>query len=105
MTDDTPPNPNPQPSIAVDWERYADHLADWDVPDSVKQEFLETLLGIVTGFVDLGFGLSPYQQSCGQQVELTRLLEAMVVGSEDHISNKFEDASSDLSAAENGEAA
>lgn len=92
MTDHNQPTTPNQPKVTIDWERYREHLADWDVPDDVKREFIETMLAIVTGFVDLGFGLSPYQQSCGESTELFRVLEAMVVKSDTQVVSEFDTA-------------
>jgi len=58
-----------QPSILVDYERYQHFLEDSDLSADEKIKFLETIWGIVVGFVDLGFGVHPVQQAekaCGQ---------------------------------------
>jgi hypothetical protein len=51
------------PAIKVDWRLYEHHLADTDLTDDEKREFLEALWYIVLTFVDLGFGIEPVQQA------------------------------------------
>ena len=51
----------PKPSISIDWDYYAQFLKDVDLSDEEKYEFLQTLLSILIGFVDLGFNVHPAQ--------------------------------------------
>lgn len=50
------------PSLSVDWRLYEEHLADADLTDEEKREFIEAMWYIVLTFVDLGFGIEPVQQ-------------------------------------------
>ena len=54
------------PTLSVDWEAYGAMLDASDVPEGQKRELIETLWSIVTSFVDLGFGVHPVQQACGE---------------------------------------
>ncbi|WP_037226929.1 hypothetical protein [Roseobacter sp. GAI101] len=54
------------PSLSVDWEAYGVMLDASDMPEAQKRELIQTLWSIVTAFVDLGFGVHPVQQVCGQ---------------------------------------
>ncbi|MEP3348004.1 MAG: hypothetical protein ABJN34_03255 [Litoreibacter sp.] len=67
--DSLPPNFNPEtapPSLAIDWDAYLPLLEDEDISDAEKEELIEALWYIVISFVDLGFGVHPVQQACGQ---------------------------------------
>ena len=72
MTDSDPPpellplTPESRHALSVDWSRYEQYLEDVDLPEAAKQEFLETLWSIIVTFVDLGFGIHPLQQICGE---------------------------------------
>lgn len=55
-----------RPALTFDVGLYEKHLEDSDLSDAEKQEFLETLWNLVVVFVDLGFGIHPVQQACGQ---------------------------------------
>lgn len=50
--------------LTLDVSLYEKHLADSDMTQEQKQEFLEALWTIIVGFVDLGFGIHPLQQAC-----------------------------------------
>ena len=54
------------PSLTIDWEAYLPLIEDPDVPEDQKRELIQTLWSIVVSFVDMGFGLTPVPQSCGQ---------------------------------------
>jgi hypothetical protein len=71
------------PGLKVDWELYGHYLEASDLSDDQKREFVETLWSIVLSFADLGFGLHPAQQTCGEALDLTVLLGGDVVGSHD----------------------
>jgi hypothetical protein len=75
-----------KPGLKVDWELYGEYLEASDLSEADKREFIETLWSIVVSFVDLGFGLHPTQQTCGEVIDLTALLGGDVVGSKDPIS-------------------
>lgn len=53
----------PATALTIDWDLYAEHLAESDLTDDQKREFIETLWAIVVAFVDLGFGVHPIQQA------------------------------------------
>jgi hypothetical protein len=72
-----------KPGLEVDWELYGQYLEASDLSEADKREFIETLWSIVVSFVDLGFGLHPTQQTCGETIYLTALLGGDVVGSQD----------------------
>lgn len=85
MTEDTPSTKTPKPgpmAIRFDWRDWEQYLEDSDIPDDKKQEFVETLWAIVMGFVDLGFGLNPTQEICGEVIDVKAVLEAAVLGSD-----------------------
>lgn len=46
------------PSLSVDWQLYAEYLADTDLSDHEKREFIEAIWYIVLSFVDMGFGVA-----------------------------------------------
>lgn len=52
---------DPTPSITIDWDFYAQFLKDVEMSDDEKLEFLQALVSIVIGFVDLGFNVHPAQ--------------------------------------------
>lgn len=76
------------PSLTIDWDLYGSYLADSDMSDEQKREFIQTLWNIVVSFVDLGFGVHPIQQarreSSGQEDDLTSLIEQSVVSSKNN---------------------
>ena len=53
--------PTAMPSISIDWDFYAQFLKDVNMSDDEKLEFLQALVSIVIGFVDLGFNVHPAQ--------------------------------------------
>ena len=62
----TQASPEAPPSLTIDWQAYAAMLEESDWSDAQKRELIETLWSIVVAFVDLGFGVHPAQQACGQ---------------------------------------
>ncbi|MEM6549827.1 MAG: hypothetical protein AAF713_19065, partial [Pseudomonadota bacterium] len=63
MTERHDENANtPQRSLQVDWALYESYLAETDLTEAEKRQFLEALWSIILGFVDLGFGIHPAQQ-------------------------------------------
>ena len=72
MTSDPPDpeTPNTLKPLSADLSRFAHHLEGTSLSDAQKQDMLETLWALMIQFVDLGFGLSPTQNICGQLVEI-----------------------------------
>lgn len=58
-----PASSPPLGPITVDWKLFEHHLADEDLTEDEKREFLQALWYIVVTFVDLGFGIEPVQQA------------------------------------------
>lgn len=56
-----------RPTLSIDWDAYLPYLENEDIPEEQKRELIKTLWAIMVGFVDLGFGLHPVQQVCGEQ--------------------------------------
>ena len=56
-------------TLEIDWDLYETWLAESDLTEAEKRQFLEALWSLVVMFVDMGFGLHPTQQSCGQMGE------------------------------------
>lgn len=52
--------------LEIDWARYEAMLADESLTEDERRRFLEALWSILIVFVDLGFGLHPVDQACGQ---------------------------------------
>lgn len=62
-----------KPVITVDVERYVHFLDDADLSDNEKTQLLQTVWGIITEFVALGFGVHPLQQTkgiCGKTAQV-----------------------------------
>jgi len=55
--------PAPPSTLTIDWRLYEHHLAEADLTDQEKREFIEALWYIIVSFVDLGFGIEPVQQA------------------------------------------
>ena len=68
--DPTPPN---KLTIQFDAREFAHFLAEVDATEAQKLEYIETLWTIVLQFIDMGFGIHPIQQACGQFDEGTAL--------------------------------
>lgn len=56
-------------SSSLDVDVYLKYLDDIDMPDNEKRALIKALAAVVVGFVDLGFGTHPLQQTCGKQVK------------------------------------
>ncbi len=70
MKDTTPKKTElPLSSLTLDAARYDEYLADSDLTEEQKQEFLEALWNIIVSFVDLGFGIDTTQAACGQLLQ------------------------------------
>lgn len=68
-----PPN-----SVEIDFDRYQAILDDPDLSQDQQKQVIMALWSIITAFVQLGFGVHPVQQACGQlgtDHELTSILE------------------------------
>lgn len=71
-----PHKDQPPTHFKIDLNAYAPYLENIDIPDTEKQELIETLWSLVTSFVQLGYGVSPTQQAlqarkptCGQNAK------------------------------------
>ena len=57
------------PVVTVDYDLYASYLADTNLTEDQKREYIQTLWSIVCEFVAMGFNVHPVQQTgkaCGQ---------------------------------------
>ena len=52
--------------LKVDVERYQSYLNDTDMTPAQKEEFLQAMWLIMMSFVELGFGVHPFQEVCGK---------------------------------------
>lgn len=57
---------NGRPVVTFDVSRYEHFLEDQGLNAEQKRAMLEALWSIIVSFVDLGFGVHPVQQACGQ---------------------------------------
>lgn len=80
---DTPPTPPPRPSLHLNLEDWLPDLENEDAPEAEKIAFIETLWSIAMAFVDLGWDLSTHQETSGQSFDLSAVLRAAVLNSED----------------------
>lgn len=55
-----------KPRLEIDIEKYQAYLDGSDLTPAQKEDFLRALWSVVVAFVDLGFGVHPAQQACGQ---------------------------------------
>lgn len=55
-----------RPVVTFDVGRYEHFLEDQGLSAEQKRAMLEALWSIIVSFVDLGFGVHPVQQACGQ---------------------------------------
>ncbi len=72
---DTNPTSPPRLTLTLDMEKYLSQIDDWDITETQKQEFIETLWGLLVSFAELGFEISPVEQAlkaCGQVGENSR---------------------------------
>ncbi|WP_395664441.1 hypothetical protein [Methylocella sp.] len=58
-----------RPIVTVDVRKYQSYLDESGLSEEKKAEFLQALWSIVVAFVDLGFGVHPLQEVCGQNSE------------------------------------
>lgn len=59
-----------RPIVTVDIEKYQSYLDDPSLSVEQKEEFLQALWSIIVTFVELGFGVHPLQEVCGQNSEI-----------------------------------
>lgn len=74
-------------SITIDWEFYAHHLAESDLTDAEKQDFIETVIAIAKSFMDLGFGVHAKSLTCEQNPENVPLAGSDMLSSMQDIPN------------------
>ncbi|MDB6181706.1 hypothetical protein [Paracoccus fistulariae] len=55
-----------KPRIEIDLEKYQAYFDGSGLTPTQKEDFLRALWSVITAFVDLGFGVHPIQQACGQ---------------------------------------
>lgn len=82
-----------RPTLTVDVEKYQAWLDGSDLSLEQKEEFLQALWSIVVSFVELGFGVHPLQEICGQDAPDDALSPKMArdqVQSEHAEKNKLE---------------
>jgi len=92
---DIPPEFNPEtapPSLTIDWDAYLPFFEDEDISEEDKHALIEALWSITVSFVDLGFGVHPVQQVCGQDQEDLALMVADVLSSDDRPTDTDDDA-------------
>jgi hypothetical protein len=58
----------PQEKLAIQFDAraFAHFLDESDLTEAQKLEYIETIWTIVLQFIDMGFGIHPLQQACGQ---------------------------------------
>ncbi len=91
---DIPPEFNPETAparLSIDWDAYLPFLENEDISEEQKRELIEALWSIMVSFVDLGFGIHPIQQVCGQDMSLAELPAADVLNL-DNTTSEFEQA-------------
>lgn len=59
-----------RPIVTVDIEKYQSYLDDSNLTPEKKEEFLQAVWSIVVTYVELGFGVHPLQEVCGQDSEI-----------------------------------
>ena len=59
----------PKKTLKVDVEKYLAWLEDPDLSAQQKEQIVEALWRIIICFVDLGYGVAPLQEACGQVIE------------------------------------
>jgi len=70
MTDPKPPiherGPPQTLALQFDAQEFAHFLDESDLTREQKLEYIRTIWSIVLQFIDMGFGIHPLQQACGQ---------------------------------------
>lgn len=86
-------------TVEIDVERYQAYLDDPALSPAQKEQIIEALWSIMVHFVELGFGVHPVQQACGQLCETHDASNAAglnVLNSEDiETTHHFEDATTE----------
>lgn len=77
-----------RPSVHLNWQDWLPYLEESDATEAEKRQLIETLWSIMIAFVDLGWDLgSPAnpngKETSGQTLDLTAVLRAAVLNSED----------------------
>lgn len=75
----------PKKTLKVDIEKYQAWLDDPALSEQQREQMLEALWQIILCFVDLGFGVSPLENACGQVAESDSFCGA---GSQDMVVSK-----------------
>lgn len=93
MPTKTPPIPTEiirttPPKIYFDWQDWLPLLADDTIPEEQARELIETVWSIVSAFMQLGCEVTATAETCGQDINLTALLNAAVLDSEGSQANK-----------------
>lgn len=89
---DEPYSGDEPPNEAFDWEEFGHHLEDSVLSDEQKQDFIETLYGVMLSMVDLGIDLRSV--GCGQNAESGIFSPADLLFSE-HTDNQSDEAAHD----------
>jgi len=61
---------HPKSTLTVDVEKYQAYLDGSGMTEAQKEEFLQAMWAIMVSFVELGFGVHPLQEVCGQTPEI-----------------------------------
>lgn len=91
--------PDP-PTLRIDWDLYGAYLENSDLTEAEQREFIQTLWTIVVSFVDLGLGIHPLQQACGEDQDLADFIAAetrSMVNSQDISKTHFKAAAGEQS--------
>lgn len=59
----------PGRTLQIDTTKYQAYLDDPELSDAQKEQIVQALWKIILCFVDLGYGVSPLEQACGQLIE------------------------------------
>ena len=88
---DTPPTPPPiRHSIHLNWQDWLPYLEDSTATEAEKRQVIETVWYIALGFVDLGWDIDTSEESSGKSLDLTAVLHAAVLNSDDNETQKRE---------------
>mgnify|MGYP000583067166 CR=1 FL=1 len=71
------------PKVHFDWQDWLPLLADDTIPEEQARELIETVWSIVSAFMQLGCEVTATAKTCGQDIDLTALLNAAVLDSQD----------------------
>ena len=55
-----------RPTLSIDTTKYQNYLDGANLTPEQKDEFLRSMWSIVVTFVELGYGVHPLQEACGQ---------------------------------------